>query len=351
MNFFSNKNKKDYLSNKINPTIMEGFLNKIDDIICIANFDGTIEIINNPTINSNYKTIKEFFSEEENPALYVKILESLKNKGSYINDLELIKNGKSIKMYVAAYAVSSIKKFFFYIKDTNKYFEKEFELLKEINIQDQYLKSKDLFIANISHEIRTPINIIIGMIYFLKQTNLDNEQLEYLTKLDDASNLLLDMVNGLLDLSNDKSYTTSKSEQSINLKDFLSETIDLLKNNIISKHLEAYIDLNIGNDIIVSVDKIKLAQIFINLIENSIKYTDKGFIEITAQKTEETNLSYKFQFCIKDTGIGIKKEDTLRIFKEYSQVNDPTIKETTGKGIGLAIAKKNIEDLRWENVG
>ncbi len=84
--------------------------------------------------------------------------------------------------------------------------------------KDENIKSKDLFIANLSHEIRTPMNIIIGMIYFLKATSLNDVQLEYIEKLEDSSNMLLEIVNNILALSNNNKYNVSNKETNFNLK-------------------------------------------------------------------------------------------------------------------------------------
>lgn len=343
MGIFFNKNKSD--KSTINPKIMEGFLNKIDDIICIANFDGTIEIINNAEINTNYKTLSDFFSEKENKELYDTIISTVKRDGCYINDIELYRKNEKVRMYVAAYCVTSLKKLFFYIRDTNKYFEKEIELLEELDRQDEYLKSKDLFIANLSHEIRTPINIIVGMIYFLKDTQLDETQLEYVNKLDEAASLLLEMTNGILDLSERKNYVEVNTKTDFNLNNFLDNIIEMFDQRIKDKGLQLYLDIAIESDINIYADKGRLSQVIVNLLENAVKYTDKGYIELDVKKVAENNVCYKFQFCLKDTGIGIKREDSLNIFREFSQVNDPTTKTKEGKGMGLAIAKKIVEDM------
>lgn len=345
MGIFKKKADKEIVKSTLNPMIMEGFLNKIKDIVCIANYDGTIEVINNPEINEKYKTITDFFSGAENPEIYRKIIDEVMDQGCYIDDIEIYKNEEKVRMYIAAYNVPSLKKIFFYIKDTNKYFEKEIELLEEIDRQDEYLKSKDLFIANLSHEIRTPINIIVGMIYFLKDTNLDEKQLEYVNKLDEASNLLLEMVNGILDLSEEKNYSAVNTKTDFNLKSMIDNVVEMFDIKISEKNLKLYLSLNIDDDVNVYADKARLSQVFVNLLSNAVKYTDKGFIEIDGKKVEENNVCYKFQFCFKDTGIGIKREDTLRIFREFQQVDDPTRKVKEGKGMGLAIAKKIVEDM------
>ena len=189
------------------------------------------------------------------------------------------------------------------------------------------------------------MNIIVGMIYFLKDTTLDSKQLEYVTKLDEASNLLLEIVNGILDLSKQTTHVFVDARVDFNFKDFLDGIVEMFKDRVTDKGLQLYVNQTIDETVNVRADKGRLGQIFINLVENAIKYTDKGFIELDARKVEETNISYKLQFCLKDTGIGIKREDSLKIFREFSQVEDPTKKIKDGKGMGLAIAKKIVEDM------
>ena len=344
--FFRKRKEKKLLGPTINPMIMDGFLNKIQDIICIAEYNGRIETINKNDIDEKYHYLQDLLNEKENKELYKKIIDTVLEEGCFINDIEIARNGRIVRMYVAAYNITSLKRIFCYIKDTNKYFEKEIELLEEIDRKDEYLKSKDLFVANLSHEIRTPINVIVGMLYFLKETTLDEKQIEYINKLEEASNLLLEMVNGILDLSSDKSYSEANTRDDFNLKNCIQTSIDMFEEKAKEKDLKIYFNYNINDDVNIYADKARVSQIFTNLIANSIKYTDRGYIEINAKMVEENNVCYKFQFCIKDTGIGIKKEDTLKIFREFQQVDDPTIKTREGKGMGLAIAKKIVEDMQ-----
>lgn len=324
---------------------VENFLNSLEDIICITDYEGIIEKINNPEMHSQYTNIQEIFNEPENIEIYQKIIENIKNNEKFVGDIELNRHQNKFHLYIAAYNLSESKKMLFYIRNTTQYFEKEKALLDEISRHKEFIKSKDLFIANLSHEIRTPMNIIVGMIYFLKDTQLDSKQLEYLNKLDEASNLLLEIVNGILDLSKQTSHVSSNARVDFNFNDFLDGIIDMFEDSIKQKGLQLYLNLNITDDINISADKARLGQVFINLLENAIKYTDKGFLELDGRKIEENNISYTFQFCLKDTGIGIKREDSLKIFREFSQVEDPTKKTIDGKGMGLAIAKKIIEDM------
>ena len=344
LEFFKRKKDKE-ITKALNPVIAEGFLNRIKDVICIVNYDGTIETINNPDVNKNYKTLNQLLEEKTNKETFHRIVSKVMQEGCITEDVELLRERNKVNKYIIAYNMPSLQKMFFYIKDTTEYFEKEESFIDEIDKKNEYLKTKDLFIANLSHEVRTPINIIVGMIYFLKETQLDENQLEYVKKLDDAANMLLEMVNGILDLSENRDYVRVETKVDFNLKEFLDNMIEIFEGRILEKGLKLYVNLNFDTNLNIYADKSRLNQVFVNLLENAIKYTEKGFIELDARKVEETNVSYKLQFCLKDTGMGIKREDTLRIFREFSQVEDPTKKTKDGKGMGLAIAKKIVEDM------
>lgn len=339
------KNSKVLISN-INIDVVEGFFDKITDIICITDYDGKIEYINNGEIYNKYKKLKEvLLYDQYNELVYEEIISKTLDDGSFIGEVKLNKDNTKINVYIASYNMPSQGRILIYIKNLNEHFEKELQLQKEIEKKDEYLRTKDLFIANLSHEIRTPINIIIGMLYFLKSTELNEKQIEYIGNLEQASNLLLEIVKNILDLSKDKQNVVVNNNINFNLKAFLNNLNHLFEQKVKDKNLQFYINTEYDTDINIYADKTRIGQIFLNLINNSIKYTDKGYIEVTCKKVEENNFSYKLQFCIKDTGIGIKREDSLKIFTEFQQAEDPTTKETQGTGMGLAITKKIIESM------
>lgn len=340
-----NRRKKALQATAFEPNDIENFLNELDDIICLTDYEGNIEKINNQDAHKQYANLDSILHGHENKEVYHTIIDSIKNKGKFIGDVEITIHQEKNHLYVAGYNLEKSAKMILYIRNTSKYCTREEELTDEIDRHKEFIKSKDLFIANLSHEIRTPMNIIVGMIYFLKDTQLDSKQLEYVNKLDEASNLLLEIVNGILDLSKQTSHVSADARVDFNFNDFLDSIIDMFDDHIKEKGLQLYLNLNLDENINISADKARLGQVFINLIENAIKYTEKGFIELDGRKIEENNISYTFQFCLKDTGIGIKREDSLKIFREFSQVEDPTKKVVDGKGMGLAIAKKIVEDM------
>ncbi len=340
-----NKRKKALQATAFEPNDIEKFLNELDDIICLTDYEGNIEKINNSDAHKQYTTLDAILHGHENKEVYHKIIDSIKDTGKFIGDVEITIHQEKNHLYVAGYNLEKSAKMVLYIRNTSQYCTREEDLIDEIDRHKEFIKSKDLFIANLSHEIRTPMNIIVGMIYFLKDTQLNSKQLEYVNKLDEASNLLLEIVNGILDLSKQTSHVTADARVDFNFNDFLDSILDMFDDHIKEKGLQLYLNLNLDDNINISADKARLGQVFINLIENAIKYTEKGFIELDGRKVEENNISYTFQFCLKDTGIGIKREDSLKIFREFSQVEDPTKKVVEGKGMGLAIAKKIVEDM------
>ncbi len=340
------KKENKLLISDVNINVIEGFFDQIKDIICITDYDGKIEYINNGQVYNKYKMLKEvLLYDQNNEMVYEEIISKTIDEGEFIGNIQLNKEDTKVEIYIASYNMVSKGRIFIYIKDLNEYFEKELQLQKEIEKKDEYLHTKDLFIANLSHEIRTPINIIVGMLYFLKSTELDDKQIEYIGKLEQASNLLLEMVNNILDLSKGKANVITNNKVNFNLKAFLDNLYHLFEGKAKEKNLQWYMTCDFDTDIDVYADKTRIGQVFLNLINNAIKYTKKGYIELLGKKIEENTFSYKLQFCVKDTGIGIKREDTLKIFAEFEQANEPTVKEQEGSGMGLAITKKIIENM------
>ena len=330
----------------IDTKLLEKFFGNLKDFVCIADYDGKISYINNKELYGNYQNLKEvMLYEQNNEITYEETISKVFRDGEFIGSVVLNKDNIKIDTFVISYNIPDQKKIFIYIKNLNEYCDQEIKLQKEIEKKDEYIHTKDLFIANLSHEIRTPINSIVGMLYFLKSTELSEKQIEYIQKLEQSSALLLEIVNNILDLSKGSENVIIDNKVNFNLKEFLDNVYNIFVEKTNEKHLQLYTTYDFDTDFDIYADKSRISQIFVNLIDNAIKYTEKGYIEIIARKVEENNFSYKLQFCIKDTGIGVKREDSLKIFAEFERADDPTIKEKAGSGMGLAITKKIIENM------
>lgn len=342
------RRKKEYLSLEtgLNINVVQGFFEKIEDIVCITDNKYEIIYINKQDLKKKYSSLLQIIDYKNNRDLLVEIDKQIQDEGFFSGNIEIIQGQEKMSMYISMYYVQNMQKYLIYIKDTNKYIEKETKLKEELSKSNEELRNRDLFVANLSHEIKTPINIIVAMIYFLKSTSLDEKQNQYVKKLEEAAGLLTDLTNNILNVTKSDKVTNSiNTKEVFSLKTVIDKAYMMFKEEMEKKGIQWSIESNFNYDIELYEDKTKIEQVFINLISNAVKYTDKGYVELGISKTKDNIDSYLIRFCVKDTGIGIKREDTVKIFKEFEQVNDPTVKEREGFGLGLPLVKKIIESM------
>ena len=198
-------------------------------------------------------------------------------------------------------------------------------------------KAKSLFLANMSHELRTPLNAILGFgqLLELKQSNLDNQQIEYLENINQSGNHLLEMVNDILDLSKIESGRFEIRKKSINLSQLLLRLPKAVVPLAFNKNIKLIVDLDFSNEFIYADEK-RLKQVIYNLLSNAIKFTAPGKkIGLKARiKADKAIIE------VWDEGIGISKKDLDKIFDPFTQVG---VKKEQGTGLGLSISKNLIE--------
>jgi len=227
------------------------------------------------------------------------------------------------------------------VKERTKELIGEIEVRKEAqDIAENAAKLKDAFMANVSHELRTPMTSIYGMTCYLEATEKDDEKKSQLKLIKNNCERLISLINEVLDFSKLKSDTIEIKAQKFNLEKCVSSAVDMLNILAQEKNLEIKFTLNNAPEKIYG-DDTKLHQILVNLINNAIKFTPSGLIDVNVS-IHESHDDYLL-FSVKDTGIGIEKDKQDSIFKEFVQVDGSTSRKYSGTGLGLAIVKGYVD--------
>jgi PAS domain S-box-containing protein len=204
-------------------------------------------------------------------------------------------------------------------------------------------KTKDLFLANISHEIRTPINGIAGMATLLSQTPTPEEQKTYLNAIKSAADNLKVIINDILDLASIESGKLKFERIGFNLKDLLSSLLDTFEVQAHEKGIKLELMLADDANQILIGDPVRLNQILINLVSNAIKFTPSGRIKLNCGIEQKEKSKCTIRFEVIDTGIGIPKEKLSTIFESFSQADASVTRKYGGTGLGLTIVRQLVK--------
>jgi signal transduction histidine kinase len=232
------------------------------------------------------------------------------------------------------------------VKKQNKELEAyQKELIKAKELAEQGKRIKENFLANMSHEIRTPINGIIGIAKLLKNTGLNEEQLEMVNLLQISSDSLLGVINDVLDLSKIESGKFKINRTETNIVNICNAVVNLLRIPSIEKKLELITELDPELPKLVLADSLRLNQILMNLIGNAIKFTDQGNVTLKVAVLDRKGNNLQIRFSVSDTGIGIAKDHIEKIFETFEQADEQTTIKFGGTGLGLSIVK-NLAKLK-----
>lgn len=219
-------------------------------------------------------------------------------------------------------------------------------------MQDTHLKvieaynSKDIFFANTSHEIRTPLNAIVGTVNLLLNEDLDAQVRDNVYNILNSCNALLSITDELMTLSNTENMDVSISEGKYNFAELMSDIINMMAVRLMESGVVLYVNLDKNLPKYLYGDGFKVRQLFINILNNAVKYTKDGKIEfrVTYEKLDDENINIKAE--VEDTGIGIKESALSKIFSDYKRDEEDTEKRTIeGTGLGLSLCKELVEKM------
>jgi PAS domain S-box-containing protein len=225
-----------------------------------------------------------------------------------------------------------------------KKIEEELKKSKENAEKANRFKSK--FLSNLSHEVRTPLNVIIGFANLLDNNVNDKKLKEYISSIKSSGNSILELIDDILDISRIETGNLDLQFKSVNLFKIIKEIKQMFVMKSSQKQLDFFVEIDENIPKYLILDGVRIKQILTNLVSNAIKYTDRGYVKITVRQTEERSIlgseEVDLRFIVEDTGVGIPESEWDHLFEPFTQVKSRD-DNNRGYGLGLAITKSLVE--------
>jgi len=235
-----------------------------------------------------------------------------------------------------------------YKKENETYINKEMINSEKLEQTIVEMQSKEKFLSHASHELRTPMTAILGLTHLVLENELSKSQKDYVQRIESSAKHLLNIVNDILDISKLQASELKIERVEFNINDILEYVLNVI--SIQAKNNNINISMDIDKDIPSHVvgDSLRLGQVLINLLANSVKFTKDGNVTLSVKNLSSFGDTIKLEFAVSDTGIGMTQEQVENIFQSYSQANDSTSRKFGGTGLGLSISKQLVELMHGE---
>ena len=243
---------------------------------------------------------------------------------------ELVKDGEVIGTLYA-------------LVDETEHFRYMEELQRQRDIADRANEAKSRFLANMSHEIRTPINAVLGMDEMILRESRDGTIRSYAVDIMSAGRNLLSLINDILDLSKVEEGRMEILPVQYEIASLISDLVNMMRERAIKKGLEFDASVDEHIPYLLVGDEVRIRQCVLNLLTNSVKYTQKGFVNLEVSFKEKDDRHIMLKFTVSDTGIGIKKEELEKLFTPYHRAGEKSVRIIEGTGLGMSITEQLLE--------
>ncbi|MDX2003175.1 MAG: response regulator [Chitinophagales bacterium] len=286
--------------------------------------------------------VKKNFTVEEQSEL----LREINSKGIWRREqLCVTQTGKEFwgDTAISNIRIEKVKYLFVRILDISKRKQIEEDLIVARDEAEAAGRAKADFLATMSHEIRTPMNAVIGMTGLLMETPLNEEQTEFVETIRNSGENLLTIINDILDYSKIESGRFDLEIHPFALSQVVEDVLDLLSQKAGEKGIELIYYIHAEVPEVIMTDSTRLRQVLVNLVNNAVKFTEKGEVYVVVKQLSNNEGRLNLQFEIHDTGIGIAQDKIGQLFESFTQADTSTTRKYGGTGLGLAISKRLVQ--------